>query len=233
MKLEYEDMQIILLGSPGAGKGTQARILCDHYHLMQISTGDMLRAAVAAHTPLGESVKKIIEEGKLVPDDVMIELVKHRIAESDCQRGFLLDGFPRTLVQVNALRDAGIKIDHVINIHVDDNEIVKRISGRLIHPASGRVYHQYYQPPQKANRDDETGDPLIQRPDDEEATVRKRLGIHHAQTEPLLKYYKQWAKSGSPDAPQFNEISGVGSVEEVQARLRAILDTQMMKEICY
>lgn len=217
-------MRIILLGSPGAGKGTQARFICQKYHIPQISTGDMLRAAVQQQTPLGKTAKKIMEEGGLVPDDLIINLVKERIAQPDCINGFLFDGFPRTLVQAEALKKAGIPIDTVIEIYVPDDEIIKRMTGRLVHPASGRVYHKIYNPPKIANQDDLTGEPLIQRDDDKEETVRKRLDVYHQQTEPLLQYFANWANSGEKEAPSYDKISGLGEVEEVQSRITNVLD---------
>lgn len=217
-------MRIILLGSPGAGKGTQARFICQKYHIPQISTGDMLRAAVQQQTPLGKTAKKIMEEGGLVPDDLIINLVKERIAQPDCINGFLFDGFPRTLVQAEALKKAEIPIDTVIEIYVPDDEIIKRMSGRLVHPASGRVYHKIYNPPKIVNQDDLTGEPLIQRDDDKEETVRKRLDVYHQQTEPLLQYFANWANSGEKEAPSYDKISGLGEVEEVQSRITNVLD---------
>lgn len=220
-------MRIILLGSPGAGKGTQARFICQKYHIPQISTGDMLRAAVQQQTPLGKTAKKIMEEGGLVPDDLIINLVKERIAQPDCINGFLFDGFPRTLVQAEALKKAGIPIDTVIEIYVPDDEIIKRMTGRLVHPASGRVYHKIYNPPKIANRDDLTGEPLIQRDDDKEETVRKRLDVYHQQTEPLLQYFANWANSGEKEAPSYDKISGLGEVEEVQRKIINILNKKI------
>lgn len=219
-------MNIILLGSPGAGKGTQARFISQKYNIPQISTGDMLRAAVKAQTPVGIKAKEIMDEGSLVPDGLIIKLVKDRIAEPDCKKGFLLDGFPRTIVQADALRQANIPIDHVIEINVDDDEIVKRMSGRLIHPASGRVYHKIFHPPQHDNKDDITGEPLFQRADDAEETVRKRLNIYHEQTKPLLNYFNTWANSDDPNAPTFETVAGLGEVEEIRDKLFNILDRE-------
>lgn len=209
-------MRIILLGPPGAGKGTQARFLLEAFHIPQISTGDMLRAAVKAGTPLGLQAKKIMEEGGLVPDDIMIALVKERVAEPDCTNGFLLDGFPRTLAQAEALSESDIQIDTVIELKADFDEVVRRISGRRVHPASGRTYHIVNHPPKIPGRDDETGEPLIQRPDDEEATVRKRLEVYQAQTLPLIAYYQQLAQKGKA-APHYIVVNGMQSVEAVRA----------------
>lgn len=216
-------MRIILLGPPGAGKGTQAAFLCEAYGIPQISTGDMLRAAVKAGTPLGLEAKKVMDSGGLVSDDIILGLVKERIAEPDCANGFLFDGFPRTIAQADALKEEGIKIDHVVEIKVDDEEIVKRMSGRRVHPASGRVYHVEYNPPKVPGKDDETGEELVQRDDDKEQTVRKRLQVYHEQTRPLVDYYSQWAQSGEADAPQYVSVEGTGSVDDVQARIRNAL----------
>lgn len=223
-------MRIILLGSPGAGKGTQARFITEHYQIPQISTGDMLRAAVKAKTPLGLKAQAIMEAGALVPDDLMIDLVKERITQPDCQKGFLLDGFPRTLAQAESLKKAKIFIDSVIEIYVQDQEIIKRMSGRLIHPASGRIYHTIHNPPKVPGKDDLTQEALIQRPDDQEETVRKRLEVYHTQTEPLIKYFQDWAKTGDPRAPHFERIIGVSSVEEVRDQIFKILDNHSHSE---
>lgn len=217
-------MRIILLGSPGAGKGTQARFITEKYKIPQISTGDMLRAAVKQQTPLGLAAKKIMERGELVPDELIINLVKERIKQADCDKGFLLDGFPRTIPQAEALKLANIHIDYVIEIFVDDEEIVKRMSGRLIHPSSGRIYHKIYHPPKNEGKDDNTNESLIQREDDQEETVRKRLEVYHQQTKPLLNYFIAWGNSGDPAAPIFAKVSGIGTVEEVRDRIFAILD---------
>lgn len=217
-------MRIILLGPPGAGKGTQAAYLCEAYGIPQISTGDMLRAAVKAGTPLGLEAKKVMDSGGLVSDDIILGLVKERIAEPDCANGFLFDGFPRTIAQADALKDEDIRIDHVVEIKVDDEEIVKRMSGRRVHPASGRVYHVEYNPPRVPGKDDETGDELVQRDDDQEETVRKRLQVYHEQTRPLVDYYAKWAQSGEPNAPQYVSVEGTGSVDDVQARIRSALN---------
>jgi adenylate kinase len=211
-------MRIILLGSPGSGKGTQAQFLTEHYRIPQISTGDMLRAAVAAGTPLGLQAKQVMDSGALVSDDIILGLIEERIAQPDCQRGFLLDGFPRTIKQADGLAAMGIQLDCVVEIRVDDEAIVERMSGRRIHPASGRTYHTVFNPPQVANQDDVTGEPLIQRADDEEATVRKRLRVYHEQTRPLVDYYTKHAESG---ALSFASIDGIGTVDEIRSRLFA------------
>ncbi|HAU1151486.1 TPA: adenylate kinase [Legionella pneumophila] len=217
-------MRLMLLGGPGAGKGTQASLLINRFKIPQISTGDMLRAAIAKGTPLGLSAKKIMESGGLVSDDIIIGLVKERLKNSDCDRGFLFDGFPRTLVQAEALKDAGIHLDHVIEIAVDDEEIIERISGRRIHQPSGRVYHVVNQPPKNPGVDDITGEPLIQRDDDKEETIRRRLQVYHSQTAPLVQYYKEWAESGSKEAPKFHTISGTGTVEQIFDNIITILE---------
>ena len=209
-------MRLILLGGPGAGKGTQANFIKEKYQIPQISTGDMLRAAVKAGSELGKKAKGFMDSGGLVPDDVIIGLVKERIQEADCQKGFLFDGFPRTIPQADAMKDAGVPIDAVVEIDVPDEEIIKRMSGRRVHLASGRTYHIVFNPPKVEGKDYETGEPLIQREDDQEATVRKRLEVYHAQTEPLVDYYKKWAASGEAGAPQHIRIEGVGKVEEIR-----------------
>lgn len=216
-------MRLMLLGGPGAGKGTQALRLIERYKIPQISTGDMLRAAIALGTPLGLSAKKIMETGGLVSDDIIIGLVKERLKQDDCKNGFLLDGFPRTLAQADALKEAGIYLDHVIEIKVDDEEIIDRISGRRIHQPSGRVYHIVNHPPKEPGIDDVTGEKLIQREDDREETVRKRLEVYHKQTAPLINYYKSWANSDSDDAPQFHTICGTGDVNEIFAHITSVL----------
>ncbi|MGR9105581.1 MAG: adenylate kinase [Gammaproteobacteria bacterium] len=213
-------MRIILLGSPGSGKGTQASRIRDRYQIPQISTGDMLREAVRGRTPLGLEAKKIMDAGKLVSDEIILGLIRSRIAESDCARGFLFDGFPRTIVQAEGLNNMGVAIDHVIEISVDDEEIVKRMSGRRIHPASGRTYHVEFNPPEVPGRDDLTGEALIQREDDAEETVRKRLSVYHEQTEPLVAYYANAARQGGL---KFSSIPGVGSVDEISERVFAVL----------
>lgn len=209
-------MRIMLLGSPGAGKGTQARLIAQHFSIPQIATGDMLRSAVEAKTPLGLMAKEIMDSGKLVSDDIIIALVKERLQKEDCQQGFLLDGFPRTLVQAEALTQAGIPLDFVIEIYVADEDIIQRMSGRLTHPASGRVYHLQFHPPKNPGRDDITGEALVVREDDSEATVRKRLNIYHQQTEPLLHYYQQMAAK-NPEQLRFIRVDGNRTVDEVNS----------------
>src|SRR3954467_6398822 len=205
-------MRLILLGAPGAGKGTQAAFICKRFGIPQISTGDMLRAAVKAGTPLGLAAKKVMDSGSLVSDDIIIGLVKERIAQPDCANGFLFDGFPRTIVQADALKAAGVKLDLVLEIDVPDEVIVERMSGRRVHVASGRTYHVKYNPPRVEGRDDVTGEDLILRVDDHEDTVKKRLAVYKNQTQPLVEYYKAWARTGDPDAPRYRMISGTGSV---------------------
>lgn len=208
-------MRLILLGGPGAGKGTQANYIKDKYGIPQISTGDMLRAAVKAGTELGLKAKKIMDEGGLVSDDIIIGLVKDRIKEADCAKGFLFDGFPRTIPQADAMKAAGVKLDYVVEIAVDDEEIVKRMSGRRAHLASGRTYHVMFNPPKVAGKDDVTGEDLIQRDDDKEDVVRKRLSVYHAQTEPLVEYYSKWATTDS-NAPKYVRVEGIGKVEKIR-----------------
>jgi adenylate kinase len=217
-------MRLILLGGPGAGKGTQANYIKDQYQIPQISTGDMLRAAVKAGTDLGKKAKEYMDAGGLVPDGVIIGLVKERIQEADCQKGFLFDGFPRTIPQADAMKEAGVAIDAVVEIDVPDEEIIKRMSGRRAHLASGRTYHVVYNPPKVEGKDDVTGEPLVQRDDDKEETVRKRLEVYHAQTEPLVDYYKQWGASGEAGAPIYIPIAGVGKVEEIRDNIFKALD---------
>ncbi|MGQ9499650.1 MAG: adenylate kinase [Dissulfurimicrobium sp.] len=212
-------MRLILLGPPGAGKGTQANLIKEKFGIPQISTGDMLRAAVKAGTPLGIEAKKYMDAGGLVPDDVIIGLVKDRIKQADCQKGFLFDGFPRTIPQAEAMKKADVKIDYVIEIDVPDDEIIKRMSGRRVHLASGRTYHIVFNPPKVEGKDDVTGEPLIQREDDKEETVKKRLEVYHAQTEPLIKFYLDWEKSGDKTAPKFVKINGVGSVDSITQQI--------------
>ncbi len=217
-------MRIILLGSPGSGKGTQARFITEKYNIPQISTGDMLRAAVKAGTPLGVEAKKVMDAGGLVSDDIILGLIQERIAESDCKNGFLLDGFPRTIIQAEGL-DAllvtmGAGIDHVVEIAVDDEEIVKRMSGRRVHPGSGRTYHIEFNPPIKEGVDDVTGEPLIQRDDDSEETVRKRLSVYHDQTKPLVDFYSAAAVHGEVE---FNSVPGVGTVNEITEKVFSVL----------
>jgi adenylate kinase len=216
-------MRLILLGAPGAGKGTQAAFICKRFGIPQISTGDMLRAAVKAGTPLGLAAKKVMDSGSLVSDDIIIGLVKERIAMPDCERGFLFDGFPRTIVQADALKAAGVKLDYVLEIDVPDSAIVERMSGRRVHVASGRTYHVLFNPPKVEGRDDVTGEPLIQRVDDEEATVKKRLAVYAAQTRPLVEYYQRSAASGDATAPAYRRIDGTGSVDDITARALAAL----------
>ena len=216
-------MRLILLGAPGAGKGTQATFICQKYAIPQISTGDMLRAAVKAGTPLGLQAKHVMESGGLVSDDLIINLVKERLAQADCAGGFLFDGFPRTLPQADAMKAAGVNLDYVLEIDVPFDAIVERMSGRRSHPASGRTYHIKFNPPKAAGLDDVTGEPLIQRADDQEETVKKRLEVYSAQTRPLVDYYSDWARTGASDAPQYRAISGSGAVEEIKARAFAAL----------
>lgn len=216
-------MRIILLGGPGAGKGTQANYITEKYGIPQISTGDMLRAAVKAGTPLGLEARGIMEAGGLVPDETILALVKDRIAQQDCANGFLFDGFPRTIVQAERLKEQGVEIDCVVEIAVDDDEIVRRMSGRRVHLASGRTYHVHFNPPRVEGRDDVTGEALVQRKDDEEQTVRERLNVYHRQTEPLIGYYSGWAAKGGPDTPAYLRIEGVGGVEEIRDRIFAAL----------
>ena len=217
-------MRLILLGGPGAGKGTQANLIKENYQIPQISTGDMLRAAVKAGTELGRKAKEYMDSGGLVPDDVIIGLVKERIKESDCEKGFLFDGFPRTIPQADAMKEAGVPIDAVVDINVPDAEIIKRMSGRRAHLASGRTYHIVFNPPKEEGKDDVTGEPLVQRDDDKEETVRKRLEVYHDQTEPLIDYYKNWQSSGEAGAPQYVRIEGVGKVEEIRGQVFSALD---------
>ena len=217
-------MRLILLGGPGAGKGTQANFIKDKYQIPQISTGDMLRAAIKAGSELGKKAKGYMDSGGLVPDEVIIGLVKERIKEADCQKGFLFDGFPRTIPQADAMKDAGVSIDAVVDINVPDAEIIKRMSGRRVHLASGRTYHITFNPPKDEGKDDVTGEALIQRDDDQEETVRNRLDVYHAQTEPLIDYYKSWKSSGEPAAPKYIRIEGVGKVEEIRDQIYSALD---------
>lgn len=216
-------MRVILLGAPGAGKGTQAQFIMKQFGIPQISTGDMLRAAVKEGTPLGVKAKSIMEAGGLVPDDLIIDLVKKRIQEDDCANGFLFDGFPRTIPQAQALLDAGINIDHVVEIHVDDEEIVARLSGRRVHPGSGRIYHVEHQPPKQEGLDDVTGEPLVQRDDDKEETVRKRLAIYHEQTEPLVGFYQELIEKQVPHAPTYTRVHGIGGVDDIREKVFAAL----------
>ena len=218
-------MRLILLGGPGAGKGTQANNIKEKFNIPQISTGDMLRAAVKAGTELGKEAKKFMDAGGLVPDEVIIGLVKERIKEADCANGFLFDGFPRTIPQADAMLDAGVPIDAVVDIDVPDEEIVKRMSGSRAHLASGRTYHVVFNPPKVEGKDDVTGEPLVQRDDDKEETVKKRLDVYHEQTEPLIGYYKAWESSGNPESPKYIRIEGVGKVEQIRNQIFTALET--------
>ncbi len=209
-------MRLILLGAPGAGKGTQAQFITEKFGIPQISTGDMLRAAVKAQTELGIKAKAVMDSGGLVSDDIIIGLVKERIAQDDCGNGFLFDGFPRTIPQAEAMVDAGVTIDHVVEIAVADDEIVARLSGRRVHPGSGRIYHVQHNPPQREGVDDETGEPLVQRDDDQEDTVRKRLEVYHSQTSPLIDFYQ---RMGGDDAPAYHRVEGVGSVNDIRDKV--------------
>lgn len=213
-------MRIILLGAPGAGKGTQAQFLMNRFGIPQISTGDMLRSAIKAGTEMGMAAKKVMDAGQLVSDDIIIGLVKERIAQADCENGFLLDGFPRTIPQADAMKDAGVKVDHVIEFDVPDDVIVARMSGRRVHPASGRVYHETFNPPKVRGKDDETGEDLLVREDDKEATVRNRLSIYHEQTKPLVDYYSNAANDG---LCEYHKLNGTQTVDEVRSQLAALL----------
>ena len=217
-------MRLILLGAPGAGKGTQATFICKKYGIPQISTGDMLRAAVKAGTEMGLAAKKVMDAGGLVSDDIIIGLVKERIAQPDCANGFLFDGFPRTIPQADAMKQAGVKLDLVLEIDVPDEAIIERMSGRRVHAASGRSYHVKFNPPKVEGKDDVTGEDLIQRADDAEATVRNRLEVYKNQTRPLVDYYSRWAASGEAAAPRYRMISGTGSVDDIAARALAALN---------
>jgi adenylate kinase len=216
-------MRLILLGPPGAGKGTQAAFICDKYGIPQISTGDMLRAAVKSGSPLSLAAKQVMDAGGLVSDDIIIGLVKERITQPDCANGFLFDGFPRTIPQADAMKTAGVKLDVVLEIDVPDEAIVERMSGRRVHMASGRTYHVKFNPPKVPGKDDVTGEDLIQRDDDAEETVKKRLAIYQHQTRPLVAYYIAWSASGDPAAPRYCKISGTGSVDDIAARALAAL----------
>ena len=217
-------MRLILLGAPGAGKGTQAAFICQKYGIPQISTGDMLRAAVKAGTPLGQQAKTVMDAGQLVSDSLIIQLVIERIAKPDCVNGFLLDGFPRTIPQADAMKKANIKLDHVLEIDVPFDAIIERMSGRRSHPASGRIYHVTFNPPKVAGKDDLTGEPLVQRDDDKEETVKKRLDVYSQQTRPLVEYYRNWAAQEPQAAPKYSVISGIGTVEEITARALKALE---------
>lgn len=216
-------MRLILLGGPGAGKGTQATFIKEKFGIPQISTGDMLRAAVKAGSPMGIAAKKVMDSGALVSDEIIIGLVRERIREADCAKGFLFDGFPRTIPQADAMKLAGVELDYVVEIAVDDSEIVERMSGRRTHPGSGRTYHVKFNPPKVAGKDDVSGEDLIQRDDDKEETVKKRLAVYHEQTMPLIDYYGSWAKSGVPGAPRYVRVAGVGKVEEIRDSIFAAL----------
>ncbi|PHV07440.1 adenylate kinase [Janthinobacterium sp. BJB412] len=209
-------MRLILLGAPGAGKGTQANFIKEKYNIPQISTGDMLRAAIKAGTEMGMAAKKVMDAGGLVSDDIMIGLVKDRLTEADCANGYLFDGFPRTIAQADAMKDNGIDVDYVLEIDVPDASIIERMDGRRSHPASGRVYHVKFNPPKVEGKDDITGEDLVQRDDDKAETVKKRLDVYHNQTKVLLGYYNNWAQSGQPGAPKYRRIAGVGPVEEIR-----------------
>jgi adenylate kinase len=211
-------MRLILLGPPGAGKGTQAAFITQAFGIPQISTGDMLRAAVKSGTPVGIAAKKVMDAGHLVSDDIIMALVRERLKQKDCAKGYLFDGFPRTIPQAEALKSERIGLDYVLEIDVPDDEIIVRMSGRRVHPASGRSYHVKFNPPKVEGKDDVTGEPLIQREDDREETVRKRLDVFRAQTRPLIEYYQKWAAANAREAPKYLRISGVGSVDEVKAR---------------
>ena len=209
-------MRVILLGGPGAGKGTQANYMKEKYGIPQISTGDMLRAAVKAGTPMGVEAKKVMDAGGLVSDEIILGLIDERLKQDDCANGYLFDGFPRTLAQADALKDKGVVVDAVVEIDVDDEEIIKRMSGRRVHMESGRTYHVVFNPPKEEGKDDETGEPLIQRDDDQEDTVRARLGVYHDQTEPLINYYSTWAASAEAGVPRYVKINGIGKVDEIR-----------------
>ncbi len=214
-------MRLILLGAPGAGKGTQAKFICEKYGIPQISTGDMLRAAVKAGTAMGLAAKKVMDSGALVSDEIIIGLVKERLTQPDCKNGYLFDGFPRTIPQAEAMKDAGVAIDFALEIAVPDEVIVSRMSGRRVHQPSGRTYHVQFNPPKVAGKDDVTGEDLIQRDDDREETVKTRLKVYHDQTEVLLGYYTDWSKSGRPGAPKYVRVDGVGNVDAITASVFA------------
>lgn len=216
-------MRLILLGGPGAGKGTQANFLTEHFGIPQISTGDMLRGAVKAGTPLGMEAKKVMDAGGLVSDDIIMGLIKERLEKPDCANGYLFDGFPRTIAQAEAMKTGGIGVDYVVEIAVPDEEIIKRMSGRRVHLSSGRTYHVVFNPPKEEGKDDQTGEPLIQRDDDKEETVRKRLQVYHDQTAPLIDYYSKWGKAGDPEAPAHVRVDGIGDVDEIKQRILAAM----------
>lgn len=217
-------MRVILLGGPGAGKGTRAKFIEELFNIPQISTGDMLRAAVKAGTPLGLEAKKVMEAGGLVSDEIILGLVKDRITESDCANGYIFDGFPRTLAQAESLKAQGVGIDYVVEIDASDEEVIKRMTGRRVHPASGRTYHIVFNPPKHEGKDDETGEDLIQRDDDKEETVKERLKVYHDQTEPLINYYTSWSDSGDRDTPKYRKIGGVDTVEEIRDQIKQALN---------
>ena len=212
-------MRVILLGAPGAGKGTQAQFITEKFSIPQISTGDMLRAAVKAESPLGLQVKEVMATGGLVSDDIIIQLIEERVKQDDCANGFLLDGFPRTIPQAEALKAQGIAIDYVVEIAVADEEIIHRLSGRRVHEGSGRTYHIKYDPPKVEGKDDVTGEPLIQRADDQEDTIRKRLDIYHSQTAPLINFYQDWAQQAASEAPRYVRVEGIGSLDDIRERI--------------
>lgn len=216
-------MKLILLGGPGAGKGTQAAFITGKYGIPQISTGDMLRAAVKAGTPMGLAAKKVMDAGGLVSDDIILGLIAERLKQPDCAKGFLFDGFPRTIPQAEAMRTQGVELDYVLEIDVSDEEIIKRMSGRRVHLGSGRTYHVVFNPPKVEDKDDVTGEPLIQRDDDKEETVRKRLSAYHSQTKPLTDFYSKWADTGAKGAPRYRKVSGVGSLDTIKSALFAAL----------
>ena len=216
-------MRVILLGGPGAGKGTRAKFIEELFNIPQISTGDMLRAAVKAGTPLGLEAKKVMEAGGLVSDEIILGLVKDRITESDCENGYIFDGFPRTLAQAESLKAQGVDIDYVVEIDVSDEEVIKRLTGRRVHSASGRTYHIVFNPPKVEGKDDESGEDLIQREDDKEETVKERLKVYHDQTEPLITYYTTWSDSSESDAPKYRKIGGVDTVEEIRDQIKNAL----------
>jgi len=216
-------MKLILLGAPGAGKGTQAAFITEKFGIPQISTGDMLRAAVKAGTPLGVEAKKVMDSGGLVSDDIILGLIAERLKQPDCAKGFLFDGFPRTLPQAEALRNQGVQLDYVLEIDVPDDEIIRRMSGRRVHTGSGRTYHVVFNPPKVEGKDDVTGEALIQRDDDKEETVRKRLAVYHSQTHPLIEYYGKWSASGAPGAPKHRKVSGIGALDSIKAAVFAAL----------
>jgi len=219
-------MKLILLGLPGAGKGTQAQHIVSRHGIPQISTGDMLREEIRAGSPLGLEAKRYMDRGALVPDDLVIALVKSRVSRPDCAKGYLFDGFPRTIAQAEAMRNQGVAIDYVVEIEVADEEILRRMSGRRVHPGSGRTYHIEFNPPKVAGKDDVTGEDLVQRPDDHEDTVRKRIATYHAQTKPLVSYYLAWSKTGATGAPRYVNVQGVGSIEQIRDKIVAAIEVR-------